>query len=309
LRTVIQIFGLLACLASAIGHTPIGADTLGTSPHRYDMNAAMTVATLNEVEIAYTEVGDASAPPVLLIMGLTASHRLWNAEMVQGLVDAGYRVVLFDNRDTGQSQRLDHLGEPTLWWQFIKNELGFSVDAPYSLDDMADDAVAVLDALEISQAHIVGASMGGMIAQVVAARYPQRTLSLVSIMSTTGASHLPPPEDEAAESLQGIADSDEQTATNLTDRGIFPDAFPRQILAIVAAGDRSEQVRSITVPTLVQHGEDDPLLPPAHGVHTAELISGANLKTYAGMGHNMPDAVVPKIVADMLVHFGRMHSG
>ena len=289
--------------------TPAPAAALARDHGYYDAKGPMTVARLNDVDIAYRQVGDAQGPAVVLIMGLTASHRVWNAEMVQGLIDAGYRVVLMDNRDTGESERLARLGEPTLWWQFIKNELGFSLDAPYSLDDMADDVIAVLDALNIERAHVVGASMGGMIAQVVAARYPGRTHSLVSIMSTTGAPHLPPPTEEAQDRLLNVADSEENTATSLAARGIHPEAFARQMMAIAAAGDRTEQVRSITAPTLVQHGVDDTLIPPEHGEYTAQVIAGARLRTYTGMGHNMPDEVVPQIVADMVDHFARTAGG
>ena len=199
---------------------------------------------------------------MLLIMGLTGSHRLWSEPFVNGLVDAGHRVILFDNRDTGESSRLDELGTPTLWWQILKNTLGFSVDAPYSLRDMAADGVAVLDHLGVDQAHIVGASMGGMIAQIIAAEHGQRALSLVSIMSTTGAPHLPEPEAQASADLQNLGDSDGDAAANLQATGIFPEAMPRQLMAIIDAGDRSAQVQSIQVPTLVLHGEEDTLLPP-----------------------------------------------
>lgn len=269
----------------------------------YSRDQPMTVATLNGVSIAYASVGDAAAPPVLMVMGLTASHRLWGDDLINGLVDAGYRVILFDNRDTGESARLDELGEPTLWWQMLKSTLGFDVTAPYSLVDMADDGIAVLDALQISKAHIVGASMGGMIAQIIAATHPERSESLVSIMSTTGAPHLPSAEGDAADDLLGIADSEGDASAQLQDLGVFPEAMPRQLMAIISAGDRSAEVQSIAVPTLVLHGEDDTLLPPPHGAHTHELIEGSKYITYPGMGHNLPEPVVPLIVADMSAHF------
>lgn len=269
----------------------------------YSRDQAMTVAQLNGIDIAYKTVGDAAAPPVLLVMGLTGSHRLWGEDLVNGLVQAGYRVVLFDNRDTGESARLDELGTPTLWWQLVKNMLGFEVDAPYTLKDMAADGVAVLDALQIDRAHIVGASMGGMIAQIIAAEYPQRTASLVSIMSSTGAPHLPEPEAQARDGLLGIAESDADAASQLQDRGVYPEALPRQLMAILHAGDRSAQVKSIAVPTLVLHGEDDTLLKPAHGAHTHELIEGSKFVVYPDMGHNLPPEVVPRIVDAMSGHF------
>jgi len=151
----------------------------------------MTVDTLNGIDIAFTSAGQPQAPAVLMIMGLGASHRLWPEALVNNIIDAGYRVVLLDNRDTGESATLEELGDPLLWWTFIKLRLGFDLDAPYTLSDMAADAVAVLDRLDIDAAHVVGASMGGMIAQVLSAEHPDRVLTLTSIMSTTGARHLP----------------------------------------------------------------------------------------------------------------------
>ena len=269
----------------------------------YSRDQAMTKINANGVEIAYTQAGDVSAPPVLLVMGLTASHRLWGEDFVNGIIDAGYRVVLFDNRDTGESARLDALGEPTLWWQMLKATIGLDVDAPYSLNDMAADAVAVLDALQIERAHIVGASMGGMIAQIIAADYPERTKSLVSIMSTTGAPHLPEAQGGAGNDLLELGDSEGDVQAQLEEMGMFPDAMPRQLMAIVSAGDRSEAVSRIKAPTLVLHGEDDNLLPKEHGQHTHEMINGSEFIVYPGMGHDMPAEVVPLMLQAMSQHF------
>ncbi len=270
---------------------------------KYNRDQPMTMAELNGIDIAYTVVGGSAAPPVLLVMGLMGSHRLWGEDLVNGLTEAGYRVILFDNRDTGDSARLDELGTPTIWWEMIKSMIGFDVNAPYSLNDMADDAIAVLDELGIEQAHIVGASMGGMIAQIIAAEYASRSLTLVSIMSTTGAPHLPEAEEQASDGLLEIADSEEDATAQLHEIGIYPDAMPRQLMAIISAGDRSEQVRTITVPTLVLHGADDTLLPPPHGEHTHQMISGSRYVVFDGMGHNLPEPVVPKVVAEMVDHF------
>ena len=272
-------------------------------PDDYHIDQSMTVAHLNGIDIAYTTVGHPDAPPVLMIMGLTASHRLWGDDIVNRLVDAGYRVVLFDNRDTGESSFLDELGEPTIWWQMLKNTLGFDVDAPYTLRDMAADGIAVLDELDIDNAHIVGASMGGMIAQVIATEYPDRTTTLVSIMSTTGAPHLPPAEDNAGEELFDLGGTEGDAAAQLRELGIHPESMPRQLMAIVQAGDRTDAVKTITAPTLVLHGADDPLLPPPHGEHTAQTIGGAHLIIYPDMGHSLPPAVLPKLVDDMVAHF------
>jgi pimeloyl-ACP methyl ester carboxylesterase len=269
----------------------------------YSRDTPMTVARLNGIDIAYQVVGDAQAPPVLMVMGLSGSHRLWGEDIVNGLTAAGYRVVLFDNRDTGQSARLDELGTPTIWWEMIKNMIGLDVDAPYSLDDMAEDGISVLDELGIERAHIVGASMGGMIAQIIAAEHAPRALTLVSIMSTTGAPHLPEAEEQAAEGLLDIAGSEGDATARMHEIGIYPEAMPRQLMAIISAGDRSAQVQTITVPTLVVHGADDTLLPPPHGEHTHEMIRGSTYVVFEGMGHNLPEPVVPDVVAAMVNHF------
>jgi pimeloyl-ACP methyl ester carboxylesterase len=257
---------------------------------------------VNDIKIAYKVIGDPADPAVLMVMGLGASHQLWGDSMVRGLVDAGYRVVLFDNRDVGDSERLDEFGDPLLWWEFLKNQFGFEVNAAYTLNDMAMDSVGLMDHLQIENSHIVGASMGGMIVQIIAARYPQRTRSLTSIMSTTGAPHLPPPGGEAGDSLRNMASGDADDTVDLAAIGLHVEAMPRQLMAVFKTGDRSEEVKTISVPTLVIHGEDDTLIPPAHGEHTASLIDGSKLMILSGMGHNMPDAVLPEILTNMIQH-------
>ena len=272
----------------------------------YKSDQATSIVDVDGVSIAYTTAGEEESPSVLMIMGLMASHRVWPEEIVNGFVDAGYRVVLFDNRDTGDSDRLDRLGEPKLWWKFLVNSLGFEVNAPYTLLDMAEDGIAVLDVLEIQSAHIVGASMGGMIAQTIASEYPERTKSLVSIMSTTGAKHLPEMTNETEGNFRNFGDGNfgEINVEQMRSYGFYPESMPRQLTAIFHAGDRSEQVKNINVKTLVQHGANDPLLPPDHGRHTAELIEGSKLVIYQGMGHNLPPEVLPTVISDMLDFFG-----
>ena len=270
----------------------------------YSHDKAMEVATINGVELAYTVAGDVQAPAVILVMGLTASHKLWPEALVNGLTEQGYRVVLFDNRDTGDSERLARMGEPTLWWQMLKNVVGFGVDAPYKLSDMAQDVVGVMDELGIKQGHVVGASMGGMIAQIVAAEHSDRVSSLVSIMSTTGAPDLPEAQDGAGGDLMEIGGAEEDQTRALNEMGIFPGAFTRQLLAIVDAGDRTEQVKSIGVPTLVVHGAKDPLLPLPHGERTHENIAGSRMVVYDNMAHDLPDDVVPQLVTELVSHFG-----
>ena len=265
----------------------------------------LEVTPANEISMSYLSLGDPEQPAIVMIMGLGASHVVWGDALVQGLEASGYRVVLLDNRDTGGSTRFDDWGQPTVWWQLLKRQMGFEVDAPYTLNDMAADTVAVMDVLDINNAHIVGASMGGMIAQVVAAQYPQRTRSLVSIMSTTGSPQLPPPSAEASESLLGVTTDDGAAAERreaMVARGFYPQSMGRQMMAVFKTGDRSDAVATITAPTLVVHGAKDTLLPPPHGAHTAQLIAGSELVVYDSMGHNIPDEVLPKLLQKMTLH-------
>ena len=268
----------------------------------YDPNGPMSTTRNGDVEIAYSVVGDAGAEPILIVMGLAASHRVWNPAIIDGLVDGGYRVVLLDNRDVGQSSRIEGRGKLWLGWQLLKDQFGWKVNSPYTLQDMAADAVSVLDALNIERAHVIGASMGGMISQVIAYDHPERAQSLVSIMSTTWAPHLPPP---GKAEQQGIADMNESSSDEterLEQLGFYTSALPNQVTAILNAGDRTERVAQITAPTLVLHGAEDKLLTVEHGRHTAETIVGAKFKVYDDMGHNLPDDIVPIMVGDMLGH-------
>jgi pimeloyl-ACP methyl ester carboxylesterase len=273
-----------------------------TAQAAYDRDAPMSRTTNGDIEIAYLSVGDEQATPILIVMGLSASHKIWDPALINGLLDGGYRVVLLDNRDTGESSRVEGSGKLWLWWQLLKSQIGLSVNSPYTLADMAGDAVAVLDTLEIEQAHVIGASMGGMIAQIIAYDHPERTKSLTSIMSTTGAPHLPPPGQAQREGIDKMNESSEEEATRLEALGFFTSALPNQVTAIFNAGDRTSKVRQIAVPTLVLHGADDPLLPLAHGEFTAKNITGSTFKVYQGMAHNMPDEVIPTMVGDMLTH-------
>lgn len=259
--------------------------------------------TVNGVDLAFKRLGNEADPAIVLVMGLGGTHLLWGDSLPFSLLDAGYQVVLFDNRDVGASTRFDESGEPILWWEFIKVQFGFDVNAAYDLADMANDTVGLMDALGIDRAHIVGASMGGMIAQVVAAQHPDRTLSLTSIMSTPGfGDHLPAPGNQVNEIMEESDQSEEERLAALRFRGIEPQSMPRQIMAILKSGDRSEEVSTISAPTLVLHGEDDTLIPPRHGEYTAELIKGAKYVVFSGMGHNLPPEVMPKLISQMLGH-------
>ena len=266
----------------------------------YSVDQPTDLININGVSIAYTTAGVEGNPSVLMIMGLMGSHKVWGEEIVNGLVNSGYRVILFDNRDTGESENLDRLGKPNLYWKFAMSYLGVDFSSPYTLTDMALDGIGVLDHLGIERAHVVGASIGGMIAQTIAYKFPERTKSLVSIMSTTGAPHLSQMSERNEQNFNNTGGWDKDVAHSY---GFYPEAMPRQMTAIMKAGDRSEQVRSIKVSTLVQHGVNDTLLPPDHGEHTAELISNSKLKIYENMGHNLPPEALPFVIEDMVNFF------
>ena len=271
----------------------------------------LKMAQVNGIEIAYRTVGEGEGrPKVVVIMGLGGSNVAWGDNMIRGLAEAGYQVLMFDNRDTGASTRFDQWGQPTLWLQLLKRQLNLPVNAPYSLDDMAADAVGLMDALGYQDGHIIGTSMGGMIAQIVAAKYPQRTRSLISIMSTTGARHLPPPTNLAETRLRNLAEgeAEEEREASIRARGFYPASMPRHLMAVFKVGDRSAEVATILADTLVLHGVDDGLIPPAHGEHTAELIKGSKYVLFEGMGHNLPPAVIPDLIANMTSHINAVEA-
>ena len=272
----------------------------------------LQIASVGQLEIAYRIVEESSAKPkAVVIMGLGGSNIAWGDALISGLAAGGYEILLLDNRDTGASTRFDDWGQPTLWWELLKHKLGFSVNAPYTLNDMASDITGLMAAVGYDKAHIIGASMGGMIAQIVAAQHPEKTQSLISIMSTTGAPHLPPPTEEAEQRLRnlaiGEAAADREQA--IRDRGFYPESMQRHLMAIFKVGDRSAEVATISAPTLVIHGADDGLVPPEHGEHTASLIKGSAFSLVSGMAHDMPEAVIPLLVQQMTTHMNRVEAG
>ncbi|GAB5451150.1 MAG: alpha/beta hydrolase [Halioglobus sp.] len=272
------------------------------SPRVSAFEEDLSSAHINGIQMAYMDLGDGGSPAAILIMGLGSSHRVWGHEIVDGLLEAGYRVVIFDNRDTGGTQRFDEHGR-LLWWELLKDQLGFDVNEVYTLRDLAADTAALMDHLEINSGHIVGVSMGGMIAQIFAAEWPERTDSLTSIMSSPGfRDDLPEPTDEALELLDSTVPS-ESELKELHATGIYPLSVERQLLAILDAGDRSEAVSTIEVPSLVIHGMDDGLFPVEHGKATAALIQNSRLVTYQDMGHDIPDAVLPLLIEELIKHF------
>tara|TARA_B100002049_G_C16038860_1_gene357975 strand:- start:137 stop:1036 length:900 start_codon:yes stop_codon:yes gene_type:complete len=290
----------------------------------------MPKTTANGIEIHYEEQGDPAAPAMLLIMGFGAQLTLWPDELVEALAAQGFRVIRYDNRDVGLSQKFDGVKAPGLVKMTLLSKIGFTPKVPYTLADMADDGVGLLDALGIERAHIVGASMGGMIAQHVAARHPDRCLSLTTVFSTTGNPKLPPARPEAMKALITRPDSTkegvlvehgmmlartigspgypapedrlrERTLASVR-RSFYPEGPTRHLSAIVADGDRRAMLRDIAVPTLVLHGEDDPLVPCEGGRDTAASIPGARLKTIPGWGHDLPLELVDELAGAIGEH-------
>ncbi|GAC1536736.1 MAG: alpha/beta hydrolase [Acidimicrobiales bacterium] len=284
----------------------------------------MPSTTANGITIHYETQGDPASPPLLLVMGLGAQLTTWPDEFVDLLVARGFFVIRHDNRDVGLSTWLDEAGTPDLAAAVAGN-----ADAAYLLSDMADDAVGLLDALGIGSAHIVGASMGGMIAQAIAISHPQRVRSLVSIMSTTGAADVgqpradifplllrpvPTTREEAIEAgvlaarLTGSTGYpfDEAGARTRSaasyDRAFHPVGTGRQLVAILASGDRTDALGQLAVPTLVIHGEADPLVDVSGGKATAAAIPGSTLHLIPGMGHDLPAGLWERITDDIASH-------
>ncbi len=271
---------------------------------------SVQTAPANGIEIAYETFGDPGGRPLLLVMGLGTQMLAWHEEFCGALVDLGFHVVRYDNRDTGLSTHLHDAPPPDVMAALG----GDTSSASYTLEDLADDAVALLDHLGIDRAHVVGASMGGMVAQTVAIRHPARVASLTSIMSTPSpaigsatqeamAALLAPPASNRDEALQRARATYEVIGSpgypldvawletisgEAYDRAYDPAGMARQLLAIHASGDRTPALRALTVPTLVVHGDADPLVQVAGGHATAEAVPGAELLVLEGMGHNLP---------------------
>jgi pimeloyl-ACP methyl ester carboxylesterase len=275
-------------------------------------------ATANGIEIVYETIGDPSNPPLLLVMGLGTQLIHWDLELCELFAERGFYVIRFDNRDAGRSTYID-APVPNI----RRAMAGLKIDAPYLLDDMADDAFGLLDHLGIEAAHVAGASMGGMIAQTMAIRRPERVLSLSSIMSTTGERRAGRPKLRVWGVLLRTAPRDKEAAVEYFvrafrvigskgfpadedrirahaavayDRGHSPAGTARQLAAIMASGDRTDRLRRLQVPSLVFHGRDDPLIPFRGGRATADAIPGARLIGIPGMGHDLPRQVWPQLV-------------
>lgn len=291
----------------------------------------MPTVRANDIDIFYDEVGPAGAPAILLIMGLGTQMIAWPEAFCGRLADRGFRVIRFDNRDVGLSSKFDQAPKVDVAAAFVRAFMGQPVEAPYNLDDMAGDALGLMDALGIAKAHIVGASMGGMIAQTLAARHGDRVRSLVSIMSSSGDPRLPqaqpaaaatltatrPPGDEREASIQfgmtilrtigspGYPTPEAELRARVErafDRSHHPSGIARQLVAILASGSRVERLKTVAVPTLVLHGQDDPLVPVAAGEDTARHVPGATLRIIPGWGHDLPTSLIPTLVEAIAGH-------
>jgi proline iminopeptidase len=286
----------------------------------------MPTLTANGIRLAFDTAGDPKGVPLLLIHGMGMQLTAWPDEYVDGLAELGFYVIRFDHRDCGLSTKFEQAGSPSLRMAWLKSRIGWPLRTAYTLDDMAEDALGILSALGVVRAHIVGVSMGGMVAQLLAARHPGRVLSLTSIMSSSGRRGLPgpgsevrkalqralaPPADfdsaveQAAAALRAIGSPSYPTSEKLLRRRVAralrrnccPGGVARQWMAVAASGDRSMLLQMIAAPTLVIHGGADPLVPLACGIDTAAHVPGARLEVIEGMGHDLPVQLAERILA------------
>ena len=299
------------------------------------MNIRRGVAEANGLELAYEDMGDVLHPPIVLVMGLSAQLTLWPLGFCEGLVAEGYRVIRFDNRDIGLSTKLGDLKvKGPVWKRMVRAQLGLSSPVPYNLVDMADDVLGLLDFMQIRRAHIVGASMGGMITQIFAAKYPDRVRSVGIIFSSTNQALLPPPKPSAlklltsgpgkgATSEQYIAHSAKfmraihspnysfsdaellEMARASHARSFYPAGVLRQYNAILGTGSLRPYAKRITKPTVVIHGDADPLVRPACGRAVARAIPRSHWLLVKGMGHDLPPGVWPVITQALITNMMR----
>lgn len=296
----------------------------------------MVSLSANGITIEYETFGATTDPALLCILGLGMQMTRWPRSFFEALAAAGFYVVRFDNRDVGLSTKMDGAKSPP--WDDIKAAVkaGKPVDVPYTLFDMAVDAVGLMDGLDIASAHILGASLGGRVAQIVAAKWPDRAKSLISIMSSSDDPSLPSatPQAEAARRKRPKSKSREDIIENFIDsqhvmqgakykrtedelrslgeadydRSYYPAGFIRQQAANLACGSRVELLEKLSLPCLVIHGTDDPLIPLPCGEHTAQCIEGAQLEVIEGMGHDLPESLVPRLSELVIGHLRRCHA-
>ena len=280
----------------------------------------------NNVRLAYDDFGNANDPAILLIMGMATQMTAWPLSFCRGLADRGFYVVRYDNRDVGLSEKMLTARIPSTLDMMLKAGINRPLKVSYKLDDMATDALELMNALNLNQAHVVGVSMGGMIGQVLAAKHSSRVCSLTSIMSSSGDPNLPRASKKVTRALlkrylglvkpglkstiafqrligsPGFPQSDDELNEKVRaafQRSFYPPGFARHMAAIMASGSRVELLKAIKAPSLVIHGRDDVLVPLACGVDTARRIPNAALKIIDGMGHNLPESLVP-ILTDLV---------
>lgn len=296
----------------------------------------MPFASSKGVDIHYDTRGESTNPTILLIHGLGTQKLGWNEEFCDYLVGQGFFVVRFDNRDVGESTILSDQKPPSLAWKIFLNKLGFKPSSPYSLADMAQDSISVLNVLNIKTAHVVGASMGGMIAQHLAANYPGRVLSLTSIMSSSGRRGIPWIDSSVMSVMGKKVDPADRNASidysmalwravastayptpeatlkafvsDSYERGYYPDGVARQFAAILADGDRSPLLKTIKQPTLVVHGDSDLMVHVEGGKDTARQIAGSRLEIIAGMGHDFPPELSTRIAKLVVEHVTQVNA-
>src|SRR5271166_295382 len=289
----------------------------------------MTAVRANGITIEYEEFGPLDAPVILLIMGLGMQLVAWPNSFCEGLAARGFRIIRFDNRDAGLSSPMPSAGRLATRAMMARALFGLQVRPPYTLNDMAVDTVGLLDVLGVAKAHVVGASMGGMIAQIVAIEHPERVKSLTSIMSTSGDRALPGPRGKVLRALiwprprsesmairrmieffhlvggSGYPPTEAELQAKVersVRRSYRPDGLARQLIAIQTAPSRVRTLRRVKAPTLVLHGSEDPLIPMAGGEDTAANIPGARLRIVPGMGHFLPETLVPLLVEEIAEH-------
>ena len=291
----------------------------------------MPQITANGITLEYEAFGDPANPPLLLVMGLGAQMTLWPIELIEALTARGYYVIRYDNRDIGLSEKFGHAGVPDVRKVALMKLFGLRPKLAYRLADMAADAADLLRVLGIDKAHVVGASMGGMIVQLLAANHPEKVLSMTSVMSTTGNRRLPRARPEAMKALMGRppanASLEQVIPVGITvsraigspaypaaeerlrdriardfHRSFYPQGAARQLAAIIDDGDRRARLKRIGAPSLVIHGIDDPLVPVEGGRDTAANIRGAKLHEIKGMGHDLPLELVEEISDVIAAH-------
>ena len=283
----------------------------------------------NGIRLAYEEFGDPSHPAMVLMMGLGTQLIGWPIALCEGLAARGFRVIRFDNRDIGLSEKMENAHVPQAATLMLRSKLRLPLNVPYTLVDMARDMVGLLDALDIDRAHLVGASMGGMIGQIAAAKFGERLRSFTSIMSTSGNPKIPMAKSDVVIAMvkrslgiekvtlestmaywrkigsPGYQPSDEDLKKKILDsyyRSNYPQGYSRHMAAVLASGSRVSLLKQITTPTLVIHGRDDALVSVEGGIDTARHIHGAKLEIFDGMGHDLPKPLLPDFIELIATH-------